>query len=181
MGVAYTWVPQGEGSSGRAARPYVFAQEDAGVATKFLTEEGRARLMDELDELKTKQRPDIIRRIQEAKEFGELGEGNESDEVRNEQAFIEGRIMMLERLLKDAVIISEHSSDTVGIGSTVRLHSGNGEHTFTIVGTDEIDLASGKISNESPLGQALDGCKVGESVTVDTPRGALVHEILAIS
>lgn len=151
------------------------------MATKFLTEEGRTRLMAELEDLKTVQRPGIIKRIHEAKEFGELNEGNESDEVRNEQAFIEGRIMMLERLLRDAVVISQHSSDTVSIGSTVRLRSGNGEREYTIVGTDEIDLTTSKISNESPLGQALVGRKIGESVTVQTPRGANMHEILEIS
>ncbi len=151
------------------------------MAKKFLTEEGRTRLMAELDDLKTVQRPGIIKRIHEAKEFGELNEGNESDEVRNEQAFIEGRIMMLERLLKDAEVISTHSSDTVGIGSTVRLKSAGGENEYTIVGTDEIDLLDGKISNESPLGEALVGRKIGESVTIQTPRGSNSHEILEIS
>ena len=81
------------------------------MAKKFLTEEGRTRLMAELDDLKTVQRPGIIKRIHEAKEFGELNEGNESDEVRNEQAFIEGRIMMLERLLKDAEVIRTRVHD----------------------------------------------------------------------
>ncbi|MDE2766602.1 MAG: transcription elongation factor GreA [Chloroflexota bacterium] len=151
------------------------------MAKKFLTEEGRTRLMAELDDLKTVQRPGIIKRIHEAKEFGELNEGNESDEVRNEQAFIEGRIMMLERLLKDAEVISTHSSDSVGIGSTVRLKSASGENEYTIVGTDEIDLLDGKISNESPLGEALVGRKIGESVTIQTPRGSNSHEILEIS
>jgi len=150
------------------------------VATKSLTEEGRKRLMSELEQLKTVDRPGIIQRIHEAKEFGEMSEGNESDEVRNEQAFIEGRILMLERLLKDAVVISEHSSDTVSIGATVHTKSDDGEQEYTIVGTDEIDLANGKISNESPLGQALVGRKVGEQVTVTTPGGAFSHEILRI-
>ncbi len=151
------------------------------MATKFLTEEGRTRLMAELDDLKTVQRPGIIKRIHEAKEFGELNEGNESDEVRNEQAFIEGRIMMLERLLKDAIVISGHSSDTVSIGSTVRLRSDDVERKYTIVGTDEIDLTTSKISNESPLGQALVGRRIGDSVAVQTPRGTNTHEILEIS
>ncbi len=151
------------------------------MANKFLTEDGRTRLMSELEDLKTVQRPGIIKRIHEAKDFGELNEGNESDEVRNEQAFIEGRIMMLERLLRDAVVISQHSSETVGIGSTVRLKSGNGENEYTIVGTDEIDLDTSKISNESPLGQALVGRGIGDSVSVETPRGTHLHEILEIS
>lgn len=151
------------------------------MATKFLTEEGRTRLMAELDDLKTVQRPGIIKRIHEAKEFGELNEGNESDEVRNEQAFIEGRIMMLERLLKDAQVISTHSSDIISIGSTVRLKSDSGEREYTIVGTDEIDLTTSKISNESPLGRALVDRKIGDSVSVDTPRGTNMYEILEIS
>lgn len=151
------------------------------VAKKFLTEDGRTRLMAELDDLKTVQRPGIIKRIHEAKEFGELNEGNESDEVRNEQAFIEGRIMMLERLLRDAEVVSVHSGDTVNIGSTVRVRSGSAERKYTIVGTDEIDLLDGKISNESPLGEALVGRRIGESVSVKTPRGMNMHEILEIS
>ena len=163
----------------RAARPR--RHEGDPVAKKFLTEEGRTRLMAELDDLKTVQRPRIIKRIHEAKEFGELNEGNESDEVRNEQAFIEGRIMMLERLLKDAEVISAHSSDTVSIGSTVRLKTDNGEPEYTIVGTDEIDLLDRKISNESPLGEALVGRRIGDSVTVQTPRGPHSYEILEIS
>lgn len=151
------------------------------MAKKFLTEEGRTRLMAELDDLKTVQRPGIIKRIHEAKEFGELNEGNESDEVRNEQAFIEGRIMMLERLLRDAEVVRVHSGDTVNIGSTVRVRSGSAEREYTIVGTDEIDLLDGKISNESPLGEALVGRRIGESVSVRTPRGMNMHEILEIS
>ncbi len=151
------------------------------MATKFLTEEGRTRLMAELEDLKTVQRPGIIKRIHEAKEFGELNEGNESDEVRNEQAFIEGRIMMLERLLKDAQVISTHSSDIISIGSTVRLRSDSGERKYTIVGTDEIDLTTSKISNESPLGRALVDRKIGDSVSVATPRGTNMYEILEIS
>ena len=151
------------------------------VGTKFLTEEGRARLMAELDELKTVRRPEIVRRIHEAKEFGELSEGSDPDEVRNEQAFTEGRIMMLERLLRDAQVISEHSSDSVGIGSSVKVRDdSNGSRKFTIVGTDEIDVGSGKISNESPLGQALVGRKVGDKVNVATPAGPHTIEILGI-
>jgi transcription elongation factor GreA len=152
------------------------------MATRVLTEEGRERLMGELEELKTVRRPDIIRRIHDAKESGELSEGNESDQVKNDQAFIEGRILMLERLLKDAVVVSEHSSDTVSIGSTVEVKTASsGDRTFTIVGTDEIDLATGKISNESPVGQSLVGRKVGESINVRTPTGNKTYEILGIS
>ncbi|MCY4114970.1 MAG: transcription elongation factor GreA [Chloroflexi bacterium] len=152
------------------------------MATKFLTEEGRLRLEAELHELKTVKRPEIIRRIHEAKEFGELSEGNEPDEVKNDQAFTEGRIMMLERLLRDAIIVSEHSSDTVSIGATVSVRDdGAGQREFTIVGTEEIDLATGKISNESPLGIALVGRKVGEHVTVETPAGTRAYEITGIT
>ncbi len=151
------------------------------MGTKFLTEEGRTRLMAELDDLKTVRRPDIIRRIHEAKEFGELSEGSDPDQVRNEQAFTEGRIMMLERLLRDAQIISEHSSDTVAIGSSVEVRDdSNASREFTIVGTDEIDIGLGKISNESPVGQALVGRTVGDKVTVETPAGPHMFEILGI-
>ena len=152
------------------------------MASKFLTKEGRTRLEAELHELKTVKRPEIIRRIQEAKEFGELSEGNEPDEVKNDQAFTEGRIMMLERLLRDAVVVSEHSSDTVSIGATVDIRDESKDNRkFTIVGTEEIDLASGKISNESPLGRALVGRKVGEKFSVDTPAGSRSYEIVGIT
>ena len=127
------------------------------MATKFLTEEGRERLMRELDELKQVARPSIIQRIHEAKEFGEMSEGNESDEVRNEQAFIEGRILMLERLLKDAVVISQHSSDTVSIGATVKLKSDDGEHQYTIGRT-----SSNKGSGSQHLRQGR--CKISASI-----------------
>ena len=152
------------------------------MATRVLTEEGRERLMGELEELKTVRRPDIIRRIHDAKESGELSEGNESDQVKNDQAFIEGRILMLERLLKDAVVVSEHSSDTVSIGSTVEVKTASsGDRTFMIVGTDEIDLATGKISNESPVGQALLDRKVGDVVEVSTPAGIAELKITKVS
>lgn len=152
------------------------------MASKFLTKEGRTRLEAELHELKTVKRPEIIRRIQEAKEFGELSEGNEPDEVKNDQAFTEGRIMMLERLLRDAVVVSEHSSDSVSIGATVDIRDESKDNRkFTIVGTEEIDLASGKISNESPLGRALVGRKVGEKFSVDTPAGSRSYEIVGIT
>ena len=151
------------------------------MGSRFLTEEGRSRLMAELEELKTVRRPDIIRRISEAKEFGELSEGSDPDEVKNEQAFTEGRIMMLERLLKDAVVVSKHSSSTADIGSTVEVKDSNAAvRQFTIVGTEEIDIASGRISNESPLGRALVGRKVGESVTIETPSGDWTYQILEI-
>jgi transcription elongation factor GreA len=152
------------------------------MASKFLTKEGRTRLEGELHELKTVKRPEIIRRIHEAKEFGELSEGNEPDEVKNDQAFTEGRIMMLERLLREAVVVSAHSSDTVSIGATVDIRGeSQDKRKFTIVGTEEIDLSSGKISNESPLGRALVGRKVGEKFSVDTPGGSRSYEILGIT
>ncbi len=90
--------------------------------------------------------------------------------------------MMLERLLRDAIIVSEHSSDTVSIGATVSVRNdGNGDREFTIVGTEEIDIATGKISNESPLGRALVGRKVGEQISVDTPTGSRSYEIVGIT
>ena len=151
------------------------------MAERFLTEEGRTRLMAELEELKTVVRPEIIRRIHDAKESGELSEGSDPDQVKSDQAFTEGRIMMLERLLRDAVVISKRSSGIAGIGSTVEVRDPSETvREFTIVGTEEIDVASGKISNESPLGRALVGRNVGETVTVETPSGDQTYQILEI-
>lgn len=149
---------------------------------QYLTAEGLAKLKNELKELKTVKRKEISLRIQEAKELGDLSENAEYSEAKNEQAFIEGRIIELENTLKNAVVISDSSnSDKVRVGSKLKVKVGNNENTFTIVGSNEADPVNGLISNESPLGQALLGHKVGDEVEVAVPAGVVVYKVISIN
>lgn len=148
----------------------------------FITREGLAKLTAELKELKTAKRKEIASRIQEAKELGDLSENAEYAEAKNEQAFVEGRILELSGMLKEAVIIeSSHASpQEVQVGSTVTTKGTAGTQTFTIVGSNEADPPEGRISNESPMGAALLGKRVGATITVAAPRGSLEYEVIGI-
>jgi len=147
----------------------------------FLTPEGRERLEKELEYLRTVRRREVAERIHIAKEGGDLMENAGYDEAKNEQAFLEGRILTLESILKHAVIIEKGPTDRVGLGSRVTVVEEGGEpETYHIVGSAEADPANGRISNESPLGKALIGHRVGEEVEVQTPGGLLHFRILNI-
>lgn len=150
----------------------------------ILTEAGRRKLEDELDHLRTTKRRDVAERIKQAKEFGDLTENAEYDDAKNEQAFVEGRILQIEQMLRSARVIdtSEASEDTVSVGVTVRLRdiAAGSEISYTIVGSAEADPVSDRISNESPVGQALIGRRKGETVTVRVPAGTFQYEILEI-
>ncbi len=150
----------------------------------ILTEAGRRKLEDELDHLRTTKRRDVAERIKQAKEFGDLTENAEYDDAKNEQAFVEGRILQIEQMLRSARVIdtSEASEDTVSVGVTVRLRdiAAGSEMSYTIVGSAEADPVSDRISNESPVGQALIGRRKGETVTVRVPAGTFQYEILEI-
>jgi transcription elongation factor GreA len=136
----------------------------------FITEDGLNKLREELKLLKSVKRREIAQRIQEAKELGDLSENAEYVEAKNEQAFVEGRIAELEAVIKNAIIIRENKhSDHVRVGSTVQLKTGNSMLTYAIVGSNESDPKNGRISNESPLGRALVGKRVGEIIEIDTP------------
>ncbi|MFM2106500.1 MAG: hypothetical protein RL338_1532 [Chloroflexota bacterium] len=149
----------------------------------YLSRDGLEKLRAELDEMVNRRRPEVASRIHDAKEHGDLTENAEYEDAKNEQAFVEGRIQQLEALIKNATIIDEnHSSDHVGIGSTVHLEStGGGTETFTIVGSAEAKPAEGRISNESPVGRALLGKKKGEKVVVRTPGGDATYTIVKIA
>lgn len=141
----------------------------------YITKEGLEKFKRELKELKTTKRKEIASRIQEAKELGDLSENAEYAEAKTDQAFVEGRIIELENLLKNATIISEDTSgEIVQVGSTVIFQGPDGEKKYTIVGSNEADPAQGLISNESPLGQSFLGARVGDKVEVRLPR-RLVH------
>ncbi len=152
------------------------------MATNELTQAGLNKLKAELDELKNKKRPAVIKRIKEARELGDLSENADYQDAREEQAFIEGRIKELESSIKDARVISGTSKPgTISIGSKVDVEL-NGEHSaFEIVGPSEADPSAGTISNASPIGQALIGKKAGDIATVNAPDGVLEYRITNVS
>jgi transcription elongation factor GreA len=149
----------------------------------YLTKQGYEKLEEELNYLRTVRRREIARRLELALEEGPLLENAELEDARNEQAFVEGRILMLERMLGDAVIIEEDDGphDEVDVGSHVTITEGNGSpETYRIVGSAEADPTKGFISNASPLGRALMGCKIGDKVTIDAPDGTLEFKVVEI-
>ncbi|MTI82171.1 MAG: transcription elongation factor GreA [Firmicutes bacterium] len=149
----------------------------------ILTSEGLKKLEAELENLKTVKRREVAQRIKQAIEFGDISENSEYEDAKNEQAFIEGRIVTLEKMLRNAKVIEGNDQkETVSIGSTVILKDleFNDEVEYTIVGSVEADPDTNKISNESPVGKAILGHKKGEVVEVNVPAGALKYEIVDI-
>lgn len=147
---------------------------------QYISQEGLEQLKAELVELKQK-RQDIARRLEDAKALGDLSENAEYQEAREDQAFNEGKIVELEQVVKEAVVIDKNQKrDIVRIGATVKVKSDNGAQTFNIVGSEEANPIEGKISNESPLGKSFLGCKIGETVEVETPRGKMKYKIVGI-
>ena len=148
----------------------------------YLSREGLQKLREEFDELVNLRRAEVAGRIHDAKEHGDVSENAEYEDAKNEQAFVEGRIQTLSALIKNAVLIDEHTSKShVQIGSTVEIDSGDGRERYTIVGSAEASPAEGKISNESPVGRALLGHKKGEKITVSVPSGDSVYKIVSIN
>jgi transcription elongation factor GreA len=150
-----------------------------------LTREGLRKLENELEDLKTVHRKEVNDRIRQAKEFGDISENAEYEDAKQEQAFVEGRIMKIEAMIRNARIIdiTDAVSDEVHLGATVKVKdvkSGQA-YEFTIVGSTEADPVSHRLSNESPLGRALLGRKKGENVEVTTPRGVAVYKIDGIN
>ncbi|MPQ42155.1 transcription elongation factor GreA [Clostridium tarantellae] len=150
----------------------------------LMTYEGVKKLEDELEFLKTVKRKEITEKIKVALGYGDLSENSEYDEAKNEQAFTEGRIIQLESMLKNAVVVdeSEISTDTVTVGSIVKVmdFEFDEEVEYTIVGSAEADPMNFKISNESPVGAALMTKKVGDTIEVNVPGGISKFEILGI-
>lgn len=147
----------------------------------YLTAEGKAQLKEELDRLLVR-RQELLTRIQEEREFGAFAEGGEPDADKQDLAFVEGKILTIENQLREAVVVSEHDSSKVSLGSKVTVVDTEGtEESYTIVGSPEARPTEGKISNESPVGRALWGKKVGDKVSVSVPSGTLEYTIKAIS
>lgn len=153
----------------------------------LVTKEGLKKLKDELDYLKDVRRKEVAQRLKEAISYGDLSENSEYEEAKNEQAFIEGRILELEHKIKSARIITEKSDKKMGkevnIGSTVTVRDlgGEEEETYTIVGATEADPFDCKISNESPLGKSLLSRVRGDQVRVPTPSGVMQYEIVKVA
>lgn len=150
----------------------------------ILTAEGLKKIEQKLDHLKSVRRRDVAERIKQAIEFGDISENSEYEDAKNEQAFIEGEILTLEKMLRNAKLIDEDeiSADVVTIGSTVKLKDLEfGDMLeYTIVGSAEADPTESRISNESPVGEAILGRKVGSIVEVNVPAGTLKYEIVDI-
>lgn len=137
------------------------------------TKEGYQALVDELDYLKTTRRAEVKEALAVARSYGDLSENSEYDEARNEQAKVESRITELEGLILHAIVVDESEVDhsKVSIGSIVKVEKHGKEVEYTIVGSNEVDFWSGKISDQSPIGAALIGAREGDTVTVETPDG----------
>ena len=150
----------------------------------ILTYEGLKKLEDELHDLKVNQRREIAQKIKEAREQGDLSENAEYDAAKDEQRDIEARIEELENLLKNAEVVVEDEVDLdiINIGCSVMLYDKefNEEVEFRIVGSTEANSLEGKISNESPVGRALIGKRVGEDVEVETQVGVIEYKVLGI-
>lgn len=150
----------------------------------FLTKDGATELQKEYNELAKVRRPEVLDRVSQARNMGDLSENAEYTAAREELSFIDGRIDELEELLKRVELIEEDHSRTAGksikLGSKVLLHHNNKKEEFTLVGEWEADPTEKKISHESPLGKALIGKKVGEAVEVTAPAGKILYKIITV-
>ncbi|GAE26734.1 transcription elongation factor GreA [Halalkalibacter wakoensis JCM 9140] len=150
----------------------------------YMTMDGKKKLEDELEYLKTERRKEVVERIKIARSFGDLSENSEYDSAKEEQAFVEGRIAQLEKMIRNAVMIEEEegAANVVSLGKTVRfieLPDGD-EEEYTIVGSAESDPSEGKISNDSPMAQSLLGRGINDKVSVNTPGGEMEIKIVDI-
>ena len=148
----------------------------------FLTEDGRQRALSQLEFLRTTRRAEVAQYLHDAKEAGDVIDNAAYEDAKNEQARLEGRIMELEQLLAKAKSINRVNTDLVSLGSVVQLRtSDNREYCYTLVGAFEANPSAGCISNESPVGKALLGHKVGDLVIVSTPGGVKEYTILTVA
>ena len=146
----------------------------------YLTKDGLAELEAELKDLKENKRKEVAAALKEAKEFGDLSENTDWDDAKSRQLFIEGRISELENILKHSKLIEAGSGDTISVGSVVDVEIEDGKRTFQIVGSTEADPDKGKISDESPIGKALLGKKVGQHAEVEIPAGVTTYKIIKV-
>jgi len=149
---------------------------------EYLTNEKKEELEKELNQLKTVRRKEIAEALEYSKSLGDLSENAEYHQAREDQANCEDRISYLEEILKNVVIMDKSTGGNIFVGTTVKLtkKGESDERIFTIVGSEEADSANGKISNESPLGEALLNKKKGDEVTVETPKGKTTWKVISV-
>lgn len=149
----------------------------------YTTQDGLERMRGELQELKTKRRPEVAARIARARELGDLSENAEYAEAQEQASFLEGKIIELEAYINRAVIIDEAAGvgAAVKIGSTVKIKNGAQLKTYQIVGSNEANPAAGRISNDTPIARALIGHKAGDAIKVTTPAGMTEYTIESVS
>jgi transcription elongation factor GreA len=151
----------------------------------ILSLEGLKKFEQELEHLKSVKRREVAERIKTAREFGDISENSEYEEAKNEQAFVEGRILTLEKLLRNAKLMDEVEGDpnVSRVGSTVKVEDLEMKETleYTIVGTNEANPLENRISNESPVGKSLLGKKVGATIEIQVPAGNIRYKVLSIT
>src|SRR5260221_7285195 len=148
----------------------------------YLTQEGLEDLKREYEDLTKVKRPEVLERVSQARNQGDLSENAEYTAARDELSFIDGRIDEIEELVKQASVIKEENGkSTIGLGSKVTLQVNGKKQVYTVVGEWEADPTEQKISHESPLGKALIGKKVGEKIEVEAPAGELHYSIVSVS
>ena len=146
-----------------------------------ISKEGLKKLEAELEELRTAKRQEVAERIHAAMQFGDYSENSELEQAKNDQAFLEGRIMTVEQMVKNAEIIDDREHhDIVEVGSHITIETNGEKEQYQIVGSAEAAPAEGRISNESPIGKALIGHKKGDLVRAAVPRGEVELKILAV-
>lgn len=152
------------------------------IKETYLTDAGLQKLTGELTDLTSKQRPDLAKRLRDAIKMGDLSENADYIAAKEEQAFIEGRILEVQEMLRNSVLISDQiNKQEVAIGSTVIISEDGGiDEQYTLVGPAETDPAVGRISHESPIGQAIIGKSVGDSTQANTPGGNITVKIIRI-
>ncbi len=147
----------------------------------YLSKEKLEELKKELEQLKTDGRKEIAAKLEYAKSLGDLSENSEYLEARESRESLEERIATIESVLKSAVVVSSHKSDIVDVGTTVVVEKvGGSRQKYTLVGSEEVDIAGGKISNRSPLGEKLIGKRAGDSFSLETPGGKVIYKILKV-
>jgi len=151
-------------------------------ANEYITEGKRKALEQELSDLKSVRRQEILESLEFAKSLGDLSENAEYHQAREEQAKLEERISKIEHILKESIVVSKHHSTKAEVGATVVVKKEGDKEVkrYQIVGSEEADMAEGKISNRSPLGEALFGKKKGEKISFQTPKGAIEYTIIEI-
>lgn len=151
----------------------------------YVSKEGFEKLQNDLEHLKTVKRVEVAEAIKKARAYGDLSENSEYDEAKNEQGEIESKIAQLEETLQNAVILEDKDlkTDRVNVGTKVRIYDleHGQEYEYSIVGVTEADPFENKISDDSPIGKALLGCRRGDTVTVEAPKGILRFNIMEIS